>query len=90
MDRGKMVDYSALLGELHALVKTRSDCRVEWREATENWRTPTLFLEKADRWLWFFWDNDEMVYVASPGPHAYPTDTLQLAGLLAIVDRVLP
>ncbi len=85
-----MVDYTALLRGLHTFLKTRSEYRVEWRDATESWRRPVLFLEKADRWLWSFWDNDEMVYVASPGPHAYPTDTLELAGLFDIVDRVLP
>ena len=85
-----MFDYAALLRELYSIVKNCPDYQVEWREATESWRTPAVFLEKADRWLWFFWDNDEMVYVASPGPHAYPTDTLELAGLFDIVDRVLP
>ena len=85
-----MVDYTALLRELYSIVKNCPDYQVEWRDGTESWRAPALFLENADRWVWFFWDNDEMVYVASKGPHGYPTDTLELAGLLAIIDRVLP
>ena len=48
-----------------------------------------MIVEKVDRWLWLFWDNDEPVCLSSPKRHSYPADTLELAGRMPIADGAL-